>query len=392
MPSETYKHRVLIYERHWHDGRSEWPRPREISQANYDDASALTTDEALQQMVEMINKSYGSNNLNDRVKAKRAWVITDDDSTDASEVDITIDGTTTTVTSTSVAFDISADINGNATVKDDVISISLGSDKHLIIVTSDKEVSVAASTDITLSDSYVYLEGQDVKAPFDVEVYSDFAEVYDFAFAEIDGSTASTANVNISSTKTSTGAQTVTTITESAVVDLVTAVDAVTELAGVAKSTTIYACTIPETGKSMILRYPIGSTLKRVGVDTSGIGQKPTLDYDDVYKRFAYSDHAGIHTSDMNKYVPKPAQGTEYCQLVYKGFVEDHNAMHGASHTSGYKYTVNIFMPYDDIKNGVDNWLETGDTDNNNYLKDGITGTKDFGEMILFWFGSNPMT
>jgi len=391
LPSDDYKHRILVYERHYQDGRKEWPKPRVIAQVNYSDAGSKTMDEMYNDAKEMINSTYGED-LNDRVKAYKAWIIEDGDSTDASKIDITIDGTTTTVTSTS-AYDISADINTETDVNDDVLALNLGSDKHLILVVSEKTVSIEENTDITIEDSYLYLKGFDAKKPFDVEVYSDFAEIYDFAMAGIDISNVSTADVNIYSKNNLTGEDTVTEVSETSMSGVLTAVnDAVTELAAYNVFDTVYIVTVPEVGRAMMITIPKGSTLEQVGLAVSGVGQKPKLDYDSVYDRFANVVGTDEFAHILGKYIQLPRKGVEYCQLSYKGYVSDHRALHGAGHAVSYLYEVNLFMPYDDIKNGEDHWLESGDTANNAYAKVVDSPTKDFGELIEFWTGTNPMT
>lgn len=129
---------------------------------NSDDKKAL-----LEQMINSINADKGN-----PAWATMAYVVTDEDTTDASTLDITVDGTTVTVSDTN---DLANAINGDSDLAEHVVAYHLeegtsNTDRVIIVGKNDKGYfNVEDGTDTSVDNFYLKLSEREYNKPMQIK-------------------------------------------------------------------------------------------------------------------------------------------------------------------------------------------------------------------------------
>lgn len=314
-----------------------------------------------QDIVEQINYHYDRKD-NHRVKAYRVWMV-DMDAVDASKIDITIDGTTTTVANsgTANAQGLANGINANATVKGDVMAAQVGTQKVLVMSISEKEIEVDGNTtgtaETSIAQRYVLLKGTNPYLKFDVYIPNGFGTVIDWAYLNIDttditGVTDSKITLTRQKKGGSMASDEVSGANSGA---LISAIDALANVGyGLLSATGNYfVAVVPEELNIMNYHLHIASKVKLNEFSASGDGKYPELAYNELFNKFKFMDgHGDMAATTYFRHLP--SEDEEYALLIIDYTQNKYPAQHGAGHMVDHNKKYRIYLKRSDLL--ANNW------------------------------------
>ena len=331
-----------------------------ISGGAYSAANALDIDEAI---IKQITEDTGISERKNGsiVRARKAYIVTDDDLTGNSTLTITnAAGTDVTITVTgdhsagAANANLGHEINDEGTVHDEVKAYRLGAATFLIVGIEEGNVdfSVTAGTTTTVVSIGILLDSRFDDLLFDVQFDKNEWTKKGLNLTDISSSDAFAAAINCTVTVDGTTSAVQTAGTNIATV--VTALNALTNVYALAHDGEILLAT-PDTINKLAVEFPAENaagtaaytTNCAVAYEASTEGAFSSMTSDDIFRLFANRDHAGDMRSAIRGY-NVPAD-TEYLCYHIKS-TQRHGAIHGASHTVGYESKISIFVPKDNVR------------------------------------------
>ena len=292
-----------------------------------DDAELLTMEDSIITDIYMHRPMNGADNTNILAHAKRTYYVTDSDPADASSIDVTIAGVTTTVTSGG-GFGIDELIiafNATAAINTVLFAYKVGATQMGISSINDGTLfTVVANTDTVVDHRYIYVFAKSVDVQFDVKIDNRFGTVAKTNFLVFNTWTRLNQNLQLVADGTTANVS-----ENGATVDaFLIALNA--GLAAVAGAGNAYAVAKNPSGADAFTtgdvyvffnttvdsyRMNLLSTSTIIKVhEVLGDGRYPRLTADDVFRMFANTPHMGRLSNMVRS--NQPAAGIEFCTYL----------------------------------------------------------------------------
>jgi hypothetical protein len=327
----------------------------------YQDAKAVIQEK---QIIDMItndtnNTQFGSSIPSGAiVNARRAYIITDDGTGNASGFTVTkSDGTTYAFTTDSsysegqLGIQFNADANVNTILK----AYHIGTATYLITsVDNGYNFSIAVGTDTTIVRREILLDSKYDDILYDVQFDTDWATETGYYLFEMTSTDSFAAAVN--AVITVNGTDNVCT-SGTNIATVITAIDGYTGVNALAWGTTILIAGISGTVTNMAITFPSCNSTNDAPYTTkayltfagTATGSFSILNADDVQRVFAVSNHMG----DLSSAVRQPVattKGAEYVKYTLTSSPTAIGAIHGASHYDNYKQKIELYVPKSSVR------------------------------------------
>lgn len=263
------------------------------------------------------------------------------------DVDITIDGTTTSIALETAGIGSADNINDDTTVQAYVRSWAISTTEIIIMSRINGQLFTVAdgasgTGTLTVDNHYIALVAKNEEVSFDVEFEKGFATVEKFSLYHITGYTvAGTTILTVDGTATGASTDTAAAETNAAALNAVLATASITDVYcsgdDYAAVTIVYA---NEDVDYVTFTFSAAST-SSVSYYQSHLGKWPRLTSDDVFREFAASQHMGALQKHI--YSDQPIDGEEYCVYKLKGLILS-DAVHGPNKRDYFEHEVEVWV------------------------------------------------